>query len=409
MKHTGQALICTVSFLVLALAASMLISCGDNSSSSSNYVGTQSPGDYWTWTETTNGSFTAVNNAQSYTYSGSETALSGNSSGITKLSITSSTDPIIQSGLPAPAYAIKVPNTMVIAALPPFATVDQSGTTVVSEHGPVVAAAQGSCPANGTTTNVNWIMMPRKDWCPADGDSHIPDISSQTAATKTCPTADPAYGIAAIVADASGNYTVNVTAYKLSGAAATAPTFSQCSCNSGVIQCTDNNSQPVKIAFTPSGIFIMDTATYGVAGVVQSNITAANFSDFYAIGNTFKGISFWSFDDPGGVWPGVPETAPASLTTNGTQLTYRQYVSLADIDGGVAPSGPSTAVALNGAATDVAPGLITTTFNNCFDPSSHMAIALTKINGKYVAFAIGYSPGGAGLIAPLTPTDSMCF
>jgi len=401
MKHTGQALICTVSFLVLALAASMLISCGDSSSSSSsNYVGTQSPGDYWTWTETADGSFTAVNNAKSYTYSGSEAALSGNSSGFTKLSITSSTDPSIQSSLPVSGYAIKVPNTMIIAAVPPFATVNQSGTTVVSEHGPMVAAAQGSCPANGTTTNVNWIMMPRKDWCPADGDSNIPDISSPTAAVKTCTPADPAYGTAAIVADASGNYTVNVTAYKLLGGAATAPTFSQCSCSSGVIQCTDTSHNPVKIAFTPSGIFIMDTATYGVAGVVQSNITAVNFSDFYANGNTFKGISFWSFDDPGGAWPGVPETAPASLSTNGTNLTYRQYVSAADIDAGNAPNGPTTSVPLNGTASTVAPGLITTTFTNCDGNTYPMALALTKMNGKYVAFALGYSPGGAGANCP---------
>lgn len=388
MKHTGQALICTVSFLVLALAASMLISCGDNSSSASNYVGTQSPGDYWTWTEPADGSFTAVNNAKSYTYSGSEATLSGNSSGITKLTITSSNDPSIQSGLPVSGYAIKVPNTMIMAAVPPFATVNQPGATMVSEHGPVVAAAQGSCPANGTTTNVNWIMMPKKEWCPANGTAAIPTAPGGS----TCTTADPAYGTASIVVDTSGNYTVNVTAKTLAGASATAPTLSQCSCSSGVIQCTDNSSQVVKIAFTPSGIFIMDTANYGVAGVVQSNITAANFSDFYANGNTFKGISFWSFDDPNG-WPGIPETAPASMTADGTQLTYRQY---ADINAGTLSQNPPTSVSFNNPQT-VAPGLITTTFSNCDgNASSPMALALTKINGKYVVFAIGYSPGGVG-------------
>jgi hypothetical protein len=132
----------------------------------------------------------------------------------------------------------------------------------------------------------------------------------------------------------------------------------------------------------------MDTANYGVAGVVQSNITTTNFSGFYANGNTFKGISFWSFDDPNG-WPGIPETAPASMTTDGTHLTYQQY---ANIDAGTL-SQSSTSVALNGAAQTVAPGLITTTFTNCDGSTSPMAIALTNINGKYVAFAIGYSPG----------------
>jgi hypothetical protein len=390
MKQTDKILICTVSFLLLAFIASMIISCGGSSggATTANYVGTQSPGDYWTWAETTNSSsqvnFAAVDKAIGYTYSGTETSLSGNSSGITKLTVTSSTDPSIQSGLPTSAYEINIPNTMVIAAVPPFATVNQPNATTVSEHGPVVAAAQGSCPVSGTTTNVDWIMMPRQDWCPANNTANIPTTQAGT----TCSTADSAYGTASIAVNTSGNYSVNVTAYQLSGTQVTAPTLSQCSCSSGVIQCTDNNSQAVKIAFTPSGIFIMDTANYGVAGVVQSNITTTNFSGFYANGNTFKGISFWSFDDPNG-WPGIPETAPASMTTDGTHLTYQQY---ANIDAGTL-SQSSTSVALNGAAQTVAPGLITTTFTNCDGSTSPMAIALTNINGKYVAFAIGYSPG----------------
>jgi hypothetical protein len=99
-------------------------------------------------------------------------------------------------------------------------------------------------------------------------------------------------------------------------------------------------------------------------------------------------MSFWSFDDPNG-WPGTPETAPASMTTDGTSLIYQQY---ANIDAGTL-SQSSTSVALNGVAQTVAPGLITTTFTNCDGNTSPMAIALTQINGKYVSFAIGYSPG----------------
>jgi hypothetical protein len=180
---------------------------------------------------------------------------------------------------------------------------------------------------------------------------------------------------------------------------ATAPVLSSCSCNSGVVQCTDNNNKPVKIAFTPSGIFIMDTANYGVAGVVQSNINA---SGFYASGNAFKGMSFWSFDNPGP--PAVPqqeyipETAPASMTTNGTGMTFYTY---ANIDAGTL-STSSTSVSFNN-PTQVAPGLITTTFTNCDSNSYPMAIALTNINGKYVAFAVGYSPGqgpGKGTTCP---------
>jgi hypothetical protein len=258
---------------------------------------------------------------------------------------------------------------------------------MVSEHGPVVAAEKGSCPANGTTTNVDWIVMPTAGWCPTANATYIPTTQAGT----TCTAANDAFGTATVAVDASGNYTVSATAYYLNGTkdtSASAPTFSQCSCSSGVIECTDNNSKPVKIAFTPSGIFIMDTANNGVAGVVQSNITTANFSSFYANGNTYKGMSFWSFDDPNG-WPGIPETAPASLTTDGVHLTYQQYANIA---AGTLSTNTAVSVPFNN-ATEVAPGLITTTFTNCDGSTSPMAIALTQINGKYVAFALGYSPG----------------
>lgn len=352
-----------------------------------NFFGTQSPGDYWTWAETTsNGSvnFAAANNTQNKSYSGTATRLSGNSTGFTKLDVTSSTDPTIT--LPATAYEIEIPGTMLMAATPPFGIIDPTTSALASQHGPVVAASQGSCPANGTATNVNWILMPTSDWCPANNTPNMPPDGG------ICTQANYAYGTAAIAVDANGNYAISTTAYHLNDLPSTAgrtSTLSSCSCSSGLIQCTDpsNGNSPVRIAFTPSGIFIMDTLNNGVAGVVQSDITTANYMEFYANGNAFRGIEFYAYDNYLDV--GGPVASPLYITGDGTKLNAYQYT---DVDSGsLTPL--ITSVFFSNANT-VAPGLITTTFTNCDGSISNMATAMTKVGGQYIAFSISYSPGG---------------
>ena len=130
------------------------------------YVGTQSPEitGHGPKQQITAVTFSAINNTKGFNYSGSLTLLTGNSSGFSELNITSSTDPNITT--PTSAYELEIPSTMVMAAVAPFYTFNHSGEVQLSIHGPVVAAAQGSCPAAGTTTNVNWIVMPDVNWCP---------------------------------------------------------------------------------------------------------------------------------------------------------------------------------------------------------------------------------------------------
>ena len=352
-----------------------------------NFFGTQSPGDYWTWAETTSNSsvsFTAANNTQNQTYSGTATRLSGNSTGFTKLDVTSSTDRTIT--LPATAYEIEIPGTMLMAATPPFGIIDPTTSALASQHGPVVAATQGSCPANGTATHVNWVLMPTSGWCPANNTPNMPPDGG------TCTTADYAYGTATIATDASGNYAVSTIAYHLDdlpGTAGTTSAFSSCSCSSGLIQCTDpsNSNSRARMAFTPSGIFIMDTLNNGIAGVVQSNITAANYMDFYANGNAFRGMEFYAYDNYLNV--GGPVASPLYLTGDGTKLNAYQYT---DVDSGSLTPLISSVFFNNG--NTVAPGLITTTFTNCDGSISNMATAITKVGGQYIAFSISYSPGG---------------
>lgn len=402
-----------VGFLLISFIAISLIACSSNDNNTPttvNYVGTQSPGDYWSWTETTYngaGTFTAVNNSKSpsYSYSGSVSPLTGISAGFSKLNITSSSDTNIT--LPASAYEIEIPNTMVMAAVAPFYTFNQSGTVQLSIHGPVVAAAQGSCPSDGTTT-VNWVVMPDENWCPAAG----ANIS-----TGTCSSADNAYGTAVITVS-SGTYAISVTPYHLDGTAGEAVSLSSCTCSSGVIQCTDSKSKTVHIAFTPSGIFIMDTEKHGITGVVQpaSNI---NISNFLTSGNSFKGMVFDSWEDyydgctsdtdcsgshngvSGGKclgndghgygYCGVPETKPVSVTADGTNLNAQTY---SDIDNGTLNT-EVTAVNLSG-ASQPSPGLLKTSITypstGCNIPGTFpMVMVVTQINNKYVAFGLTHS------------------
>jgi hypothetical protein len=366
------------------------------------YVGTQSPGDYWSWTETTNNgsvTFTAVNNTKGFNYSGSLTSLTGNSSGFSELNITSSTDPNITT--PTSAYELEIPSTMVMTAVAPFYTFNHSGEVQLSIHGPVIGAAQGSCPSTGTTT-VNWIIMPNDNWCPAVG---------ANIATGTCTTADNAYGTAVITVSSTGTYTISVTPYHLDGTSGEAVSLSSCTCSSGVIQCTDGTN-PVHIAFTPSGVFIEDTANYGIVGVVQpaSNIDITS-TGLLASGNSFRGMVFDSWDDyydgctidsdcniygiSGGTCLsghcGVPETQPISVTADGTNLNAVTYTNIAT------GSLNTVASAVNlSTASQPSPGLITTTITSpstgCNIPGSFpFVMVATQINSKYVGFAISHS------------------
>jgi len=394
--------------LIAIFSLLMMVGCGGGSSSSSSgtttasYVGTQTPGDYWSWIETTDSSgavnFTAANNTKNFSYSGSESRLTGNSAGLSKLNITSSTDPNITT--PTSAYKLAIPNTMVLAAMAPFYTFNHSGQVQLSIHGPVVAAAQSSCPT-ASLTNVNWIVMPNDNWCPASGSA---------LATGTCTSASNAYGTAKIIFS-GGAYAVTVTPYNLDGTNGTPVNLTSCTCSEGVIQCTDTNSNPVKIAFTPSGVFIMDTANYGLVGVVQPS-SSITLTDFLSNGRTFKGMQFIPWDDyydgcttdsdcnnvygiSGGTCLnnhcGVPETCPISITADGTNLNALTYTN---IDSGTLNT--SVASVTFTYASQPSPGLITAQIisptTGCTTPGTFpIVMAVSQINGKYVALVLSHT------------------
>ncbi len=272
MKQTRGVLFCVLSLFLVALTVSTMSGCGGSNNSTpaagppatgggTNFSGTQAPGDFWTWTlDSGAATFSATNVTQSLTYSGTVSALSGLSTGISKLTVTASTDANV-APLPQTAYAIGVPDTALIVAHAPFY---QSGSGVQqSIEPPIFAVAQGSCPSTGVT--VNWITMPPHDWCYSTSDPNPTGNNGNGCQSG----AGNAYGTATIsVSD--GAYGITVNSYELDGTPdPTNPTtLSGCTCSSGLIQCTQG-SNTIRISFTPSGVFFVDMPQNAIAGVVQ--------------------------------------------------------------------------------------------------------------------------------------------
>jgi hypothetical protein len=370
----------------------------------SNYAGTQSPGDFWSWTiDSGAGTFTATNNTKSFNYSGTLSALAGNP-GISKLSVTSTTE----TGLTPPqsAYMIEAVNTALLVAHAPIYTTP-SGTQQ-SIQPPTFATMQGSCPSTGV--NVNWIAMPSANWCSAAGDPN-PLVNGG------CTSGDNAFGTAVISVSGS-TYGITVTSYRLDGTEDPGGPFtlSGFSCINGLIQGTDSDGHPVRISFTPSGVFFMDMPNEAIVGIVQpsSNI---DMVDFLKSGRTFKAIYHTALDSSqifntqddctlhDGVWIsgtcGTHATQPASVITDGTHLTGHPY---SDIDNGTLISTQGGTISFATSSQGTAPGLITGTFTDFGGGSSPIVMAVRQVNNKYLALIITHSPnatlgGGFNVLA----------
>ena len=210
-----------------------------------SYLGTQSPGDVWTWTiDRDVGTFNATNETLAYTYSGTAATMTN---GFLQLTINTSTDPGITPG--DIAYAIEVPDTLLL--IKPAG----SGSNVI------VAAAQGSCPTANATSN--WITMPENAWDP---------------------TGDVAYGTAdSVVTGSTIDFTVN--RFRLDGVALASATPSG-TCSAGRI----NFAAGEVIGMTPSGMFIGDNGP-GLGGFVGVEAPGVNI-DIVALtasGKEFRG------------------------------------------------------------------------------------------------------------------------
>jgi len=131
------------------IAGAWIYGCGGGGATvaaTRSYLGTQAPGDVWTWDIKTD-SFSAKNETTNTTYEGTSEKLSN---GFLKLTLTGTNSLSAAAG--ESAYAIELPNTAVI--------VKPAGADT---QPPIVCAALGGNPA-GPTASFNYVAIPKHNY-----------------------------------------------------------------------------------------------------------------------------------------------------------------------------------------------------------------------------------------------------
>lgn len=365
--------------VAIVLFSMLLASCGGGSSSTTThaYVGTQTAGDFWTWSSTTNGStgtFTSTDSTTGYTYSGTSAALSGNSTGFTKLTLTSSNDTSATVG--SKSYQVEIPGTALISMPGPFQELPNGDGILYygSNSPPVIAVAQGSCPTSGGT--FNWIMVPPQTWC----------SGADTRSGASCPSGTstgPAYGTATITVSGS-SYGMTVQPYLLDGTTKSSFTMSGATCSNGVISGTDSKSRSLNISFTPSGLFFIDLPSGDGSIVGADASTNVPWSDLLTSGTRFIGTAFMSikhFTADGTYVTSdydAPDTRAGYLTADGSTLNGKFFL---DLDSGTL----QTDTEMQGTFTFVSedsPGMIKYSLLDSKGTQTGVFV-VKKISGKY--------------------------
>ncbi len=337
-----------LSGLVLLLAVSLIAGCKLWSSSSGSstttptsysYLGTQSPGDVWSWTLTAD-SFSAKNVTKNYTYSGSKSTLA---SGFFKLVVTATTDPGVTP--PATAYAVEFPNTALL--------VQPAGTAPRV----VVAASAGACPTAADT--YNWVTMPRLSWNSAS---------------------DEAYGTAASTIN-SGSFTFNIQPNLLSGTALT-PSYSQSgwTCSNGSFA---KSGATFAFGITPSGIFIGDEGA-GAGGMIGVNAPATAVDLTAVKSKTYRGFQF-STDTT--TVANVTEPIggePATGVNAGKMLGFSYGAPDGNVETNTRCSSCNGFIDFTGQPS---PGLVTGTITSG-GGVRNATFVISQVGGKYVIFGV---------------------
>jgi hypothetical protein len=239
----------TVAVFILACGGGGDGSTDGESPRTSSYLGTQNPGDVWSWTiemDGSTGSFSATNETLDHEYAGDVDTLPND---FLRLTVTSTTEPGMT--IPATAYAIEVPDTALI--------VKPEGDDPV-----VVCAAQGACPTLDAT--YNWVPLVNSSF----------DLTSDTA-----------YGVTdATISGAE--YTFDSQFYLLDGSSNGTDTATGFTCSGGRLTHTGD---PMTIGVTPSGMLIGDEGP-GAGGFVgmQAPADPIDLDDLLAHGREYRGV-----------------------------------------------------------------------------------------------------------------------
>lgn len=345
--------------LLSILFAALVTACGGSDSvdsvgggggGGSTYLGTQSPGDVWTWTLNDDSSFSATNSTLSHTYSGTYSTLSA--SGFLKLSVTATSDPgvIATPTTPVIAYAFEVPGTALI--------VKPAGT----DSDVIVATAQGACPTVDTT--YNWTVMPLAGW-----DSGINEAYGITNTTVT-----------------GANFDFIHELFQLDGTSISTTPDLGYTCLNGKITKTGSD---VVVGLTPSGFLIGDNGP-NVGGFMGMAAPAADvdISPAGFAGREFRGVLFRngsSGDDTTLIW------ARPNTGSGNAQLEGGAYVN-DDLETGTEAREVTVTF-----GTQTSPGVVNAVLTpvDGTTPAENFKVVINVINGKYFAFGISTVEGNS--------------
>ncbi len=332
IQHTTR----SVSLILTVLATLTLAACGggnNNSNSDRNYVGTQNPGDVWSWTITTGsggtGTFSASNDTLGNTYSGSLVTLAN---GFLKLTVTTTTGP---GPAFTPLYALEFPGTALV--IKPAGT----GNTIV-------AAALGACPTASAT--YNWVDLLDYLWNPVT---------------------DQAYGISAATVTGS-NFDFSHVKYYLNGTVSTIATVTGFTCSGGRLT---HPIDPVVIVATPSGAFIGDGGARAGSFVgMQAPASNIILSDVVLAGREYRGVDFEDNSSVG------DDTRPIWARPNSSGgLTGGEWI---DFEANIEDTLQAGTITFG---AQPSPGVVNATITDGAG-TANMVLMINKINGKYFIY-----------------------
>ena len=321
----------------------LLLGCGGVNSSSSalshNYLGTQAPGDVWSW-QLTDTTFTATNETLGKHYSGDKTNLS---TGFMKLTVTSSDDSGVTAG--QAGYALELPGTALL--IKPIGD---------DTKPPIVASSLGTNPA-GPQVKFNFVAVGKQGY----------DVTN-----------DHAYG--QVTFDVVGtHYDGPVVQWNIAGTALPGDTAHFIGDHGLMTDLNGPGGTTATGAMTPSGVCAID---YGpnAGGVIGVKQPAANIDLVDLASRHFKGYLI----DQG-------KTQCVDVTSNGDGTLHGKGYSLAGgvetgtFDGGGGPTISFTAQPNPGEVK------VRLAFGNGFED---MAAAINVVGGKYMMFCFGVGQDG---------------
>ncbi len=331
-----------LSYLSLAVVASLSLSgCGGGSAASatasaSKYLGTQAPGDVWSW-QLNDTTFSASNNTLGTHYSGAKSLLS---TGFLKLTVTATDDTGLTTG--SSAYALEFPGTALM--------IKPAGSDTKA---PIVAGSLGTNPS-GPQVSFNFVTVPSSTFDSVN---------------------DQAYGH--VTFTVTGNaYDGTSHRWAIDGTALSDGPSNFTGAN-GLMTDTDNNATG---AMTPSGVCVLDYGP-GAGGVIGVKQPSANvdWSDFSS--KSFRGFLINS-----------GKTQCVAVTPNGDGTLHGDgYAMGTGVETGTFDGGGGVTISFQSQPN---PGIVKIGVAPSGGGSPEIiAAAINQVNGKYMLFGFGYGSG----------------